>query len=165
MNNEQLALKGRFEVVARRKDGSIKWREVIDNLIVNAGKNYILDAGLSAGTPITTWYVGLTTGSPSPAAGDTMSSHAGWTEFTNYDEANRQTWTDGGVSGQSVDNSASPAVFTSSGAAQTVGGMFLTSDNTKSGTTGTLFSAGAFSGGNKTLETGETITVTYTVNA
>lgn len=131
------------------------------NIVVNAGLDDLLDVYLSSGTQTTTWYLGLTADSPTFAAGDTMSSHAGWTEFTDYDEATRVTWSDGGVSSQSVDNSASTATFTSSSNSNSTGGSFLTSDNTKSGTSGTLYAGAAFSS-NKAIDSGETIDVTAT---
>jgi len=119
--------------------GALKWSERVRNLVTDEGCNHILSIVLDGGTQITTWYVGLKdTGNP--AAGDTMSSHSGWTEFTSYDETTRRTWTGGTVAAKSVDNSASPATFTIN-ATGTVGGCFLTSNNTKSGTTGTLYSA------------------------
>jgi hypothetical protein len=44
-----------------------------------------------------------------------------------------------------------------------VGGAFLTSNNTKGGTTGTLFSAVDFSApGDRSVVSGDTLTVTYT---
>jgi hypothetical protein len=44
-----------------------------------------------------------------------------------------------------------------------VGGAFLTSDNTKGGTTGTLFSAADFSApGDRSVVNGDTLNVTYT---
>jgi hypothetical protein len=44
-----------------------------------------------------------------------------------------------------------------------VGGAFLTSNNTKSGTTGVLFSEKAFSApGDRSVVNGDTLTVTYT---
>jgi hypothetical protein len=159
------AMKGRWEFVARDANGVEKWRDTIDNIVVNAGLDYLLDAGLSAGTPVTTWYLGLVSATPTVAAGDTMSSHAGWTEVTAYSEANRVTWTDGGVSGQSVSNSGSPADFTINADSTDIGGAFLTSSNTKSGTTGTLYAAGAFTAGNKSLDTSDTIEVTFTATA
>jgi hypothetical protein len=60
-----------------------------------------------------------------------------------------------------ISNSGSPAVYTINGTT-TVGGAFLTSDNTKSGTTGTLFSAVDFSApGDRAVVSGDTITVSY----
>jgi hypothetical protein len=61
-----------------------------------------------------------------------------------------------------ITNSASPAAFNINGST-TVGGAFLTSNNTKGGTTGTLFSAADFSApGDRTVANGDTLNVTYT---
>jgi hypothetical protein len=157
-----LDLHGRWDVVCRDKHGNIKWTDHIDNLVVDAGVNYALDAALSGGAAITTWYLGLADGTPTADAADIMSSHAGWVEVQNYDEAVRQTWSDGGVSGKSVSNSASAAVFTIDTNATTMGGCFLTSVSTKGGTTGTLYAIGAFSAGDKVLDDNDTLTVTAT---
>jgi hypothetical protein len=157
-----IKFKGHWDIVCKGPDGHVKWVDKIENLIVDAGLNHALDATLSAGSQITTWYIGITNGSPSPAAGDTMASHAGWVENQNYDEANRVTWVDGGVAGKSVDNSASKATFTIDTAAQTIGGAFLVSENTKGGTSGTLYAAGAFTGGNKSADDNDVIEVTAT---
>jgi hypothetical protein len=43
-----------------------------------------------------------------------------------------------------------------------VAGAFLTTDNTKGGTAGTLFSASDFTGGDRLLQSGDTLNVTYT---
>lgn len=154
--------KGLYRVVCRRPDGSVRWVAEGQNLVVNEGLDHILDCVIAAGTQITAWYVGLCNADPSPAAGDTMDSHIGWTENTNYDENYRQTYIPGSVSGQSVDNSASEAAFTMNVDGDTVGGMFLTSNNGKGGTTGTLYSVVAFTGGNKAVDSGDTLKVTYT---
>lgn len=158
-------LGGVFEVVCRDPQGNEKWRDRSHNIVTNAGLNYALDAAVSGGTPVTTWYVGLVSDTPTFAAGDTMGSHAGWTEFTAYDEAARQTWTDGGVSSQSASNSASTADFTISTNSSVIAGAFITSDSTKSGTSGTLFSGVAFTGGDKAADDGDTLSVTYTLGA
>lgn len=159
------ALKGRWEFICRDANGVEKWRDTIDNIVVNAGLDYLLDAGLSGGTPITAWYLGLTSATPTVAAGNTMPSHAGWTEVTDYSEANRPAWTDGGVSSQSVSNSGSPADFTINADGTDIGGAFLTSNNTKGGTTGTLYAAGAFTAGNKSLDDGDSLEVVFTGTA
>lgn len=160
---ETIAPHGRFHVECHGPDGRLKWCETFDNTVVNAGKNYYLDAAYSGGTAITSWFLGLTDGTPTVAAGDTMGSHAGWVEVTAYDEANRQAWTEAGPSSQVITNAASPAVFTISANGTVVGGAFLTSNNTKGGTTGTLNSAGAFSTGDKTADDNDTLTVTYQI--
>ena len=145
------------------KDGNVKWKEDIENLVVNTGLDYLLDAGLSGGTQISTWYVGLTDDSPTIAAGDTSASHAGWAEATGYSESVRQTWTDAGVSSQSVTNSASKATF-SINASDTIGGAFLISESTKGGTSGTLYAVGAFSADRGVVDTDSLeVTATFTM--
>lgn len=158
-------VKGRWEVVCRDKHGNIKWTDVIENLVTNAGLNHLLDVTLSGATQVTSWYVGLTDGTPTVDAGDTAASHDGWTEVTAYDEATRVAWSDGGVSNQSVSNSGSPAEFTISTNSTTVGGAFLISNSTKGGSTGTLYAVGAFSAGDKILDDGDTLAVTATFTA
>lgn len=160
--NGESTVKGRWAIVCRDKHGNVKWTDVIENLVTNAGLDHLLDATLSGATQITAWYVGLTAGAPTAAAADTSASHAGWTEVTAYDEATREAWTDGGVSSRSVSNSASAAQFTISTNGTTVGGAFLISNSTKGGSTGTLYAVGAFSAGDKSLDDGDTLDVTAT---
>ncbi|MCK5117928.1 MAG: hypothetical protein KAR44_15135 [Candidatus Aegiribacteria sp.] len=146
-----------------RPDGTLKWIADYTNLVVNVGLDDILDKYWKGSTYTAAHYVGLTNGTPSFAAGDTMASHAGWTENSNYDEATRETLTLGAVSGQSVDNSASKAVFTIDTDTQTLGGAFLTTDNTKGGSSGTLVGGAAFSGGDKSADDNDVINVTVTI--
>jgi hypothetical protein len=138
-----------------------KWEKVQKNLVPTAGLNHINDVVFHGSTQVATWYFGLLAASPTPAAGDTMSSHVGWTEFTAYDEATRPEWTEGAASGGSTTNS-STVDFTCSTDSSTVAGGFITSNNTKSGTTGTLISVAAFSGGNQALDDGDVLKVTAT---
>ena len=152
-----------FEIECFAPDGTLKWKESFENLVPNVMLDDILNVVFKGGTATTTWYVGITNGTPSFAAGDTMASHVGWTENQNYTEANRVTLTLGTVSGQSVDNSASKAAFSINTNGQTLGGAFITSDNTKGGTTGTLGGGGAFSGGDKSADSGDTLNVTVTL--
>ena len=144
--------------------GELKWEDEFHNKTPNTELDHILQTEFTGGAQITTWYVGLTQGSPTPAAGDTMSSHAGWTEYTTYSQANRQNFT-GVEASQAVGNSASPAVFTVNAGATTVGGAFLVSNNTIGGSTGQLACIGAFSGGNRSPANGDQIVVTYTFSA
>lgn len=160
-----LGLQGVFTVRCYDEEGELKWQEEFSNLITNVGLDHALDVTLSAATQSTSWYLGLVDGSSSPtfAAGDTMGSHTGWTEEQAYDEANRQGWTDGGVSSQSVDNSGSPAAFNYSQASD-IAGAFMVDDNTKGGSSGVLFAEGSFSS-TRTVGSGDTLEVTYTINA
>lgn len=127
-------------------------------MIVNVGLNYILDQFFGSDV----FYVGLK-GSGTVAAADTMGSHAGWTEVTDYDEAVRQTLTMGTAASQAIDNSASVATFTIS-ASVTVAGYFLTTVDTKGGTTGTLVSAGDFTAAQSVVDDDVIeITLTFSV--
>jgi hypothetical protein len=125
------------------RGGQLIWTEEYDNIVVTAGLNDILDKYYKGSSYTAAHYVGLKlTGSM--VAGDTMSSHGGWAESSSYDEATRPALTPGTVSGGSVDNSASKAVFTIS-ATVTITGAFVTTNSTKGGTTGTLVGGGEFS--------------------
>lgn len=151
-----------YSVTCHDADGALKWVEEFDNLVVTAGLNELIDKTFKGSTYTAAWYVGLTAATPTFAAADTMASHGGWTESAAYSEANRQTLTLGTVSGGSVSNSASKAVFSINGTA-TVGGAFLTTNNTKSGSTGTLYGGGAFTEGNRSVVSGDTLSVTVTL--
>jgi hypothetical protein len=165
---EMLAL-GRFKIQCFDKDGKLKWEDENHNLVVNTGLQYMAGSALTSVTQITTWYIGLygAGASNTPAAGDTMASHAGWTEAVPYSNATRPqcNFATATTANPSVaTNSASVAAF-SINATATVGGAFLVSDNTKSGSTGTLFSAADFSApGDRTVANLDTLNVTYTLS-
>ena len=156
---------GVYTVVCHDANGNLKWSDSFHNLVVNQGlqdmnSKYFSGSGYTAG-----WYLGLVTGPGSGtsfAAADTLASHAGWTENTNY-TGNRKAATFGTATTADpsvINNSSSPAVFTMNANAQTIAGAFLCS--VSSGTSGILFSAGDFTGGDKFVDSGDTLTVTYT---
>ena len=159
---------GRFEIKCHDKDGNLKWEAQSKNLVVNAGLAYMAGTALTSVAQITTWYLGLygAGASNTPAAGDTMSSHAGWTEVVAYSNATRvaATFVTATTANPSVvTNSASQAQFNIN-STTIVGGAFLTSDSAKSGTTGTLFSAADFGapGNDRSVINGDILYVTYT---
>lgn len=160
---------GVYKIQCHDKDGNLKWEAESKNLVVNGGLQDMNAKYFTGSTYTAAWYLGLygAAASNNPAAGDTMSSHAGWTENTTYSNANRPTCTFGTptTANPSVaTNSASPATFNINGTT-TVGGAFLTSNNTKGGTTGTLYSAADFSSpGDRSVVNGDTLTVTYTLS-
>ena len=166
-SGEDAKATGVYYVECHDKDGNLKWTAESKNLVVNAGLAYMAGSALTSVTQITSWYIGLygAGASNTPAAGDTMSSHAGWTEVVPYSNATRvaATFVTATTANPSVvTNSASPASFTIN-ATSTVGGAFLTSSSTKSGTTGTLFSAADFSSpGDRSVVSGDVLSVTYT---
>ena len=165
-SGEQAKATGVYHVECRDKDGNLKWSADTKNLVVNAGLAYMAGTALTSVAQITTWYIGLygAGASNTPAAGDTMSSHAGWTEVTAYSNATRvaATFVTATTANPSVvTNSASPATFNINGTT-TVGGAFLTSGSAKGGTTGTLFSAADFSSpGDRSVVSGDIISVIY----
>ena len=166
-SGEEAKATGVYHVECHDKDGNLKWSADTKNLVVNAGLAYMAGTALTSVTQITTWYIGLygAGASNTPAAGDTMSSHAGWTEVTEYSNATRvaATFVTATTANPSVvTNAASPATFNINGTT-TVGGAFLTSGSAKSGTTGTLFSAADFAApGDRSVVSGDIISVTYT---
>ena len=150
-----------WEVECYGPDGQLKWRDSFENLVVDVGLNEYLQRIFKSSAFTAADFVGLTDGTPTIAAGDTMASHVGWTEPVPYSQGTRPAFTPGAVASQSVDNSASKAVF-SINATATVGGAFLADNNTKGGTTGILLGAGAFSQGDKSVDSGDTLNVTVT---
>lgn len=163
---EKALASGVYTVQCFGADGNLKWEEVFPNLVVNAGLQNMVAAYLAGATQTTTWYLGLVTGpaaSTTYAATDTLASHAGWTEFTDY-SGSRKAVTFGTPTTANpsvVSNSASPSTFTISGAGGTVAGAFLCS--AASGTSGILFSAADFqSPGDRVVASGDILNVTYT---
>jgi len=154
-----------YEVVCRDKDGNLKWIAHADNLVVNEGLTALVTACFKTIPGSVTWYLGLKGTANAFAAADTMASHVnGWTELTAYDEATRPEWVEGTVTNGSVSNTLSKARFTASGS-MTVVGLFMTSNNTKGGTTGTLYGGADFSEGSRAMVDNDTLDVTATVSA
>ena len=158
---------GRFDIECIGADGEVKWTDSAPNLVVNAGLAYMAGSALTSVAQITTWYLGLygAGSSNTPAAGDTMSSHAGWTENSSY-AGTRPAATFGAATladPSNINNAATTASFTFTANA-TIAGAFLT--NVASGTSpGLLFSAADFqSPGDRTVVTGDVLNVTYSFN-
>ena len=166
---ESASAKGVFKIQCHDAQGNLKWEDETPNLVVNVGLQDMNAKDFTGSAYTATWFLGLygSGATNSPAAGDTMSSHAGWTEVVAYSQATRPACTFGTptTANPSVaTNSASPAVFTINGTT-TVGGAFLTSNSTKSGTTGTLYSAADFSApGDRAVVAADTLSVTYTLS-
>ena len=158
---------GVFTVTCVGSDGVEKWSDTFHNLVVSEGlqnmnQTYFVGSGYTAA-----WYLGLVQGPGSGttyAAGDTLATHAGWTELvpgTAY-TGNRKTATFGTATTADpsvIANTASPASFAMLVNGTVVAGAILASVN--SGTSGILFSAGDFTGGDKTVDNGDTLNVTY----
>ena len=155
---------GVYHVQCFDKDGNLKWEDKAHNLVVNEGLKDMNDKYFSGAAYSATWYLGLVTGPGSGttfAAADTLASHAGWTEFTNY-SGNRGAVTFGAatLADPSVITNPAPVQFTITGAGGTVAGAFLASVAT--GTSGILFSESDFQApGDRAVVSGDVLNVTY----
>lgn len=177
--NHTVGMEGFYHVVCRDASGNVKWEEKFPNLVNAGGKQLMLDTLLSGSSYTTVGpFLGLIDGStPTFLAADTMSSHAGWTEFTNYTvggSAVRGTaaFASASSSGLSPANvtskTASAITYAITGLGGTVGGCFLVTGTgaaaTQGSTAGTLYSAGAFATP-KSTTSGDTVSVTYSTTA
>jgi len=180
-NGEMLGVEGHYYVVCRDKDGNFKWEEKFPNLVVQGGKELLLNTLLrTTGTYTTVGpFLGLTKVSLTPAATDTMTTlvttNAG--EFTNYTvggSAVRGTAVFGassssGTTPSNVTTSTATAItYTITGAGGTVYGCFLVTGagavSTQSSTAGILYSEGNFAVA-KAVTSGDTVSVTYSTTA
>jgi hypothetical protein len=171
--DERADAHGRYEIECVGADGKLKWRETIDNVVQTVGKNLALDTFLAGSAyTVTGPYMSLisSTSYSAVAAGDTMASHAGWLEAggTNAPtySGNRKTavWSAAATGAKALSTALSFAI-TSSG---TVKGAFLCygsgASATKDNTSGTLWSAGTFSTGDKAVVNGDTLNVNYSTS-
>ena len=83
---------GKFIVECRDAEGNLRWADGFPNLVVTTGKNDLLNKYFLGSAYTAAFYVGLK-GTGTIAAGDTMASHAGWSEITGYSNATRPTFT------------------------------------------------------------------------
>jgi hypothetical protein len=180
VGDETVGIAGTYLVECRDAEGNIKWADQFPNLVNAIGKQLMLDTLLKGSAyTVVGPFLGLVSGaSPTFGTGtDTMTSHAGWTEFTNYTvggSAVRGTAvfasaTSSGSTPSNVTTSTASAItYTITGAGGTVGGCFLCTGtgavSTQSNTGGTLYSAGAFSTA-KVVTVGDTVSVTYSSTA
>jgi len=164
---ERVGAGGVYTVTCIGADGVEKWSDTFHNKVVNQGlqdmnSKYFQGSGYTAA-----WYLGLVEGPGSGttyAAADTLASHAGWTELTPGTDytGNRKAVTFGTATTADpsvIDNSGSPSSFAMLVNSTVVAGAFLCT--VASGTSGVLFSAGDFTGGDKTVDSGDTLNVTY----
>lgn len=169
---------GTYHVVCRDSEGNIKWEDDAENIVVNVGKNYALDGYLQTAVTITGPYMFLAGGTPaSAAATDTMASKTGWTEVGNANAPAYKTPNSGGTqirptcawsaasAGSKSLSSALTFYMTSGGTVAGCGIVLGTGAvSTIDSTAGILYSVGVFTGGSKTVTTGDTLSVTYTAS-
>lgn len=143
------------------RDGVVIDEFDFENLVVNQGLTYALNAALGGGSQLSGWFLGLFSGNYTVLAADTAATiAANSTEVTAYTAGARVAWTAGAAASQAISNSGSTATFTFNGSV-TVYGAFLVSSNTLNGTSGTLFSGAQF-GSPKSVISGDQLVLTYT---
>jgi hypothetical protein len=179
--NETVGVEGFYKVECRDAAGNLKWEESFPNLVNEVGKELMFNTLLRTSGTYTTVgpFLGLIAGAtPTFGTGtDTQTSHAGWSEFTNYTvggSAVRGTavFSAASSTGSTPTNvttcSASPITYTITGAGGTVSGCFLVTGSgavdTINNTGGVLYSAGAFAVA-KVTTAGDTVSVTYSTTA
>jgi hypothetical protein len=167
---ENVGLEGVYVATCYSADGVEKWSDTIENLTTNVGRASLNDAYLgntAAGAVV----MGLK-GTGSAAYTDTQASHAGWLEVgaTNaptYSGTRKTPAFSASTSANPAVKATSAAVVFSMTGSGTVAGAFINvgGSSTIDNTTGVLFSAGDFTAGSKTVTSGDTINVTYTLSA
>jgi hypothetical protein len=169
---ERMSIHGIYRAVLRDKHGKILMQDTFPNVVTTVGKNALFNSGLvTSAVALVGPYMGLISSVSYSAvsAADTMASHAGWREAdsTNapaYTPTNRQTAVFGAPSAGAT--AITPLVFTFT-ASGTVEGAFINfaaaATNVWEATTGTLLSAGVFSGGAQAVVSTNTLTVSYSI--
>lgn len=175
-NAERCEAHGRYHVVCRDKNGKLKWEDDIENVVCTAGKNLALDTILAGSSyTVTGPFMGLisSVGWSAVSAADTMASHTGWVEAgsgSNYPLLTARASCNGRFAAASAGAKALSAAvsFTIGATGGTVKGVFLVfgtgAVNTIGNTSGTLLSAGAFSGGDKAVDAADTLSVSYSLS-
>jgi len=155
-----------WENQAHQLDGRSRpmWALEGPNGIVDTGIHHVLDRFNDTAGPEATlapWYAGLIDNASFTglADADTMASHAGWIENQDYSESVRQTLSFAAAASRSISDSVSFSI----NATVTIEGLFVASDSTKGGTSGTLFSTAQFASA-PALVSGNTLTANYTLS-
>lgn len=161
----RLRVGGTFHLLMRDKHGNLKFVEHAPNIWVNAGIEYLLNVLFKTATRIDPLYLGLRKDSASPADGWTMADNNGttWDEWIDYNNATRPEAVDGTLGTKQLDLVATPSYVVTTGGG-TVRGAFITTINTKDGTTGVLIASGNF-GTPRPTSAGDTLQLTYTTGA
>lgn len=164
-NTEGASGGGVFHFQCFDKDGNLKWEEVTHNTVVNEGLQDMNNKYFKGSSYTAAFYLGLIVGPGSATvydATDTLASHAGWTEYTDYSGARKAVvfGSPTNANPSVISNIARAASFSISGSGGTIAGGFVCT--VSSGTSGILFSEADFqSPGDRVVVSGDTLNVTY----
>ena len=126
------------------RGGAVVDSETVHNLMPEEGRNHAVSVITKGATQVPTWYIGLFEGNYVPVDSDKASTlPTSATECTAYLPATRVEFVEGAVAAGVVENTASRAEFTATGA-KTIYGAFLVSAQAKGAITGVLMSAARF---------------------
>jgi len=171
--HERAEAHGIYTVECFDRFGNLKWKDAALNVVATFGKNLALDTYLAgSGYTVVGPFIGLisSTSFTGVAAADTMGTHGGWLEAGNANTPTytvpRKTaaWSAAGSGSKSLSAAASFAI-TGTG---TVKGCFMVFGtgalSTVDNAAGTLYSAGTFTGGDKSVVSTDTLNVSYTAS-
>ena len=176
--SEVLKLKGKYFAQCFDKDGNLKWKDSVDNVVTDVGANQLLDSAFGAG-PVAGPFLGLISSvgyTGVPVVGNTMSSHSTWNEAgngTNYpnwstpasNARGTMSFAAAAARAKALTAAISFVIATNGG---TVKGCFVVFGTgavaTNNSTAGVLYSAGLFTGGDKVVGVGDTLQVSYSTS-
>jgi hypothetical protein len=173
---EELSAHGTYTAECYGPDGELKWRDTIDNVVCTEGKNLAFDTFLAGSAyTVTGPYMGLIssvsyTAVAATDVGSQIDGTNGWKEAggTNaptYTGVRKTCAWSAASAGAKALSSALAFAITGTG---TIKGSFVlfgsAAVTTKDNAAGTLWSAGLFTGGDKTVANGDTVNVSYSTS-
>lgn len=172
---ERLMLGSSWHIEHRRpaKSGRLDllYEEDAPNVVTDVGANDLLDKYFAGSGYTAAFFVGLisSVSFTAVAAANTMASHAGWTEagptnVPNYSAGTRPSLTMGTAASARSKTASAASSYTFSSAG-TIKGLFTVTNSTKDGTTGTLYNAVLFTGGDRVVAISDVVNVTPTFTA
>lgn len=161
---EKLDACGVYHIECYDINGNLKWTECARNLVTYQGKNAMLDTYFAGSAYTATWYMSLITAGTATTASTYASPTV--TEIATGIISGNTRPTVGWSASAAGSKSATTTVFSITAAATITGNMLVTGSNTVADTAvtgGILFSAANFSSP-KTVGSGDTLNVTYSIS-
>ena len=165
---ETMEARGVYYVECYDKDGNLKWADTAPNLVTYQGKNGMLDTYFAGSAYTGTWYMSLITAGTATTASTYASPTV--TEISSGIIASNTRLTIAWSAAASGSKSATTTSFSITGSATITGNMVVTGGSgvttvgNTAATGGILFSAANFTGGSKTVSSGDTLNVTYSIS-